>query len=73
MDLGQGKSFNKRVLKVAEDKAEYHGLTDKQLKALLKKLDNQMYEHARNLEFEQAAQIRDEIENLKKIHYVAEA
>ncbi len=73
MDLGQGGNYRKSVLKVAEDKPEYHALSDKQLKALLKKLDNQMYEHARNLEFEEAARIRDEIENLKKIHYLAEA
>ncbi len=73
MDLGQGASFTQRILKVAEDKAEYHGLSDRELKAILKKLDNQMYEHARNLEFEEAARVRDEIENLKKIHYLAEA
>jgi excinuclease ABC subunit B len=73
MDLGQGSNYSKRVLKVAEDRPEYHGLSDKELKATLKRLDNQMYEHARNLEFEEAARIRDEIENLKKIHYLAEA
>jgi len=73
MDLGQGGSFSRRKLKVAEDKPEYHALSDQQLKKLLKQLDNQMYEHARNLEFEEAAHIRDEIENLKKIHYLAEA
>ncbi len=73
MDLGQGNRTGKRLPKVAEPKTEYHALSAKQLKATLKRLDNQMYEHARNLEFEEAAQIRDEIENLKKIHYLTEA
>ena len=32
---------------------------------LVKKLEQKMYEHARNLEFEEAAKIRDEIFSLK--------
>ena len=33
--------------------------------AYIKKLEAQMHRHARNLEFEQAAQVRDEIERLR--------
>jgi excinuclease ABC subunit B len=33
---------------------------------LLKRLENQMFEHARNLEFEQAAKVRDRMESLKR-------
>ena len=32
----------------------------------VKKLEAQMYKHARNLEFEEAARIRDEIERLRQ-------
>jgi excinuclease ABC subunit B len=31
----------------------------------IKKLEAEMYRHARNLEFEEAARIRDEIERLR--------
>ena len=36
-------------------------------KKLIKLLEEQMLEHAKNLEFEQAAVVRDEIQNLKEI------
>ena len=32
----------------------------------IKKLEAEMYKHARNLEFEQAAQLRDQIEKLRQ-------
>jgi excinuclease ABC subunit B len=32
----------------------------------IKKLEAQMYKHARNLEFEEAARVRDEIEQLRQ-------
>jgi len=38
------------------------------LENLMKQLNKQMLEHARNLEFEQAAQLRDEIKKLKEIY-----
>ena len=37
----------------------------------IKKLEAQMYKHARNLEFEEAARIRDEIENLRQLAFGA--
>jgi excinuclease ABC subunit B len=40
--------------------------TPEQIKKLLKKWDEKMYEYAKNLEFEQAALIRDEIKALKE-------
>ena len=73
MELGQSGSSIKRTRKVAEDKPEYHGLTGKALQAKLQQLEDQMYEHARNLEFEDAARIRDQIELLKNNHYLVEA
>jgi len=38
----------------------------KQIAALLKKLESRMYKHAQNLEFEEAAHIRDQIHEVKE-------
>jgi excinuclease ABC subunit B len=40
-------------------------MTPKQLAKTLKQLEESMYQHAKNLEFEQAAKIRDEIKRLQ--------
>ncbi|HET6632916.1 MAG TPA: excinuclease ABC subunit UvrB [Rhodanobacteraceae bacterium] len=52
--------------KVAEQEAEYASLSADQAAALLKKLEAQMYQHARDLEFEAAAQVRDSIKRLRE-------
>ncbi len=71
MDLGQGVSSRGQPrLKVAEPEAGYKPLKPAELKRELKRLEDRMYEHARNLEFEQAAQIRDQIEMLKKNQFI---
>jgi excinuclease ABC subunit B len=38
-----------------------------QRKQLIKAMENEMLEHAKNLEFEQAAAIRDEIARIKEV------
>jgi excinuclease ABC subunit B len=48
-------------------KRSYNVLIPAQRKQLIKALENEMFEHAKNLEFEQAAVIRDEIERVKDI------
>jgi excinuclease ABC subunit B len=48
-------------------KKSYNILVPNQKKQLLKALEAEMLEHAKNLEFEQAATIRDEIEKIKKL------
>ncbi len=76
MDVGHGDSKGTRLRKlgkVAEDGASYANLSAKQLKSTLKKLENNMYEHARNLEFEEAAQVRDELARLKEQYFKGEA
>ena len=52
-------------LKVAEEAAEYESMSPGQLNKRLAELEKEMYEHAKNLEFEEAAVIRDRIEQLK--------
>jgi len=52
-------------LKVAEPAAEYKLTDPKQLAKSLKQLEDKMYQHAKNLEFEEAARVRDQIKNLQ--------
>jgi len=51
--------------KVAEEGASYKGLTAKEKEKKLAQLEDQMYKHAKNLEFEEAAGVRDEIKQLQ--------
>src|SRR3569833_3142619 len=52
--------------KVAEETLEYAALTPDKLAQRIKKLEQQMYQHARDLEFEQAARVRDELQRLRE-------
>jgi excinuclease ABC subunit B len=54
-----------RGRQVAEDSPDYLVLEPRQLAAKLKQLEAQMYQHARDLEFEKAAHVRDEMQALK--------
>lgn len=48
-------------------KADFNIMIPAERRKLIKKLEEHMLEHAKNLEFEQAAVIRDEIDELKKL------
>ena len=52
--------------KVAEEYAEYEGITTQKLQEKIQQLEQQMYSHAQNLEFEEAANIRDKICKIQK-------
>ncbi|MGO4703292.1 excinuclease ABC subunit UvrB [Dyella sp. 2RAB6] len=51
---------------VAEQGADYKALSPDQASAMIKKLEAQMYKHAENLEFEDAARLRDQIHQLRE-------
>ncbi|MBD1559705.1 excinuclease ABC subunit UvrB [Vibrio sp. S9_S30] len=77
MELGdiakaKGKRHNKQVplSKVAETSNRYEVLSPQQLEKEIANLEGQMYQHAQNLEFELAAEKRDEIEKLK-VQFIA--
>jgi len=53
-------------LKAAQDQARYESMSEKQIAREIKQLEKQMIEHARNLEFEKAAQVRDRLVELKR-------
>ncbi|HKF95245.1 MAG TPA: excinuclease ABC subunit UvrB [Gammaproteobacteria bacterium] len=63
---GSPAASPKRYAKVAENVVEYAKRSPEHTTKRLKQLENRMYEHARNLEFEQAARLRDEILQLKE-------
>ena len=44
---------------------EYGHLSDDELMVEIKQLEDRMYAHARDLEFEEAARLRDQIEDIK--------
>jgi excinuclease ABC subunit B len=50
-----------RYAKIAEAQAEYAALSPLDLTKKLKQLEQKMYTHARNLEFEEAAKVRDQL------------
>ena len=51
---------------IAEESAEYRQLSPEQIAQRLKKLEAQMYKHAQDLEFEDAARVRDQIHRLRE-------
>ena len=55
-----------RERRVAETAGRYEPLPPEQILKRIRKLEQEMYRLARNLEFEQAARIRDEIARLRK-------
>ena len=67
-DLKEGyeqSSAQAQRLKVAESSAEYKINSPKELATVIKKLEKKMFKHAKNLEFEEAAETRNEIERIK--------
>jgi excinuclease ABC subunit B len=64
---GRGKGRSRaRGAGVAEPAAEYASMDVEQAAAAIKRLEAQMYKHAQNLEFEEAARLRDQIHQLRE-------
>src|SRR5882672_5613761 len=55
----------KETRKAAEEEAKYDALSEKQLDQRIRKLEKEMLDAARNLEFERAASLRDELKTLR--------
>jgi excinuclease ABC subunit B len=53
-------------LKQMEEAAQVEALSEKDLAKRIKQLEKQMLEHAKNLEFEQAARVRDQLAHLRE-------
>ncbi len=52
-------------LDAAQEHARYETMSEKQISKEIKRLEKSMQDHARNLEFEKAAQVRDQLAQLK--------
>jgi excinuclease ABC subunit B len=61
-----------RELKAAQEAARYEAMSEKALAKEIKRLEKAMQEHAKNLEFEEAAAARDELFRLKQLAFGAE-
>jgi len=53
-------------LKAAQEQARYEAMSERQIAREIRTLEKRMIEHAKNLEFEQAAAARDRLAELKK-------
>ena len=62
----------KKELQAAQTFANYHAMNEKQVLKELKRLEKEMHDAAKNLEFEKAAALRDELKNLRAQFYGAE-
>jgi excinuclease ABC subunit B len=61
-----GLRMSRAARKVAEERSQYAHYTPAQLGKTVAELEQQMFKHAENLEFEAAARVRDEITLLKE-------
>jgi len=53
------------------ERARIEDMSEKDIAREIKRLEKQMLEHARNLEFEQAARVRDQLSRLKDMAFGA--
>ncbi len=70
LEAGYGNKHSRKtvaMLKIAEEKVHYQTMSPAALSKELENLEKKMYEYSRNLEFEQAANTRDELERVKKL------
>lgn len=65
LQLGQPKFKKNKELRDAQAASTVKALTPKALEQRIKELEAQMYQHAQNLEFEAAANTRDELHALR--------
>lgn len=53
-------------LMAAQEQAKYEAMSEKQVSKEIKRLEKLMFDHSKNLEFEKAAQVRDQLHLLKE-------
>jgi excinuclease ABC subunit B len=58
-------------LKAAQEQARYESMSEKQLAREIKRIEKQMLDYARNLEFEKAAEARDRLAALRRSFFGA--
>jgi excinuclease ABC subunit B len=58
--------YDAAQMQLAQEEARYDTMSEKQIAREMRALEKKMLEHARNLEFEDAAKTRDQLTELKK-------
>jgi excinuclease ABC subunit B len=66
------KDEAQRERKAAQEQASYKTMSEKQVLKEIKRLEKAMHDSAKNLEFEKAAEYRDQLKKLKVMIYGAE-
>jgi excinuclease ABC subunit B len=72
IDSVYDKDDAQRERKAAQDQAKYESLSEKQIVKEMKRLEKAMHDAAKNLEFEKAAEFRDQLKRLRVKFYGAE-
>lgn len=67
--LATAEAVNEQRSVEEEEAAHYQALSPHELAKRIKKLEEKMYAHAKNLEFEAAAKIRDDIKHLREVAF----
>jgi excinuclease ABC subunit B len=62
----------RQEMEIAQQKARYEDMSEKQLAKEMRQLEKLMSDHAKNLEFEKAAKARDQLLKLKAMAFGAE-
>jgi excinuclease ABC subunit B len=62
---GPAAASARKFARVAEEEIEYGKMSPKVLAKKITQLEQQMYQHAQNLEFEEAAKLRDQINRIQ--------
>ncbi len=63
---GAARGKPSEYAKVAEEAIEYAALSPAEVMKRIKQLEQKMYQHAQDLEFEEAARLRDEIDRVRE-------
>jgi excinuclease ABC subunit B len=56
----------RKFAQVAEEAMQYAGMKPEELSKTIKELEQQMFKHAQDLEFEEAARLRDQIHRMRE-------
>ena len=65
--------YDTAQMQAAQEEARYEAMSEKQIAREIKALEKKMLAHAKNLEFEEAAKVRDQLTELKKKVFGVEA
>ena len=73
IQITYGDQVSARTRQVAEDKPRYGEMSARKIGRVMRELEAKMLQFAENLEFEEAARVRDEIQQIKEQTLVLDA